>query len=166
MLSRKGSRLPPPQPQWIECGTLMFCVRFHLLQEFHSLKSLKTPGLNNSKNFSLSTAKVPRVQWPISSISGEGNRPREEEGVAPDQACWRTGRSTKLQVRRPGLESQLCHQVLGDAGQVLFSLWVQPAVVSGWGLGVPGWARNRVGKDRDLHRPGTCVLDGDLKHLY
>ena len=95
-----------------------------------------------------------------------GKQAREEEGLAPGQACWRTGGSTELQVRRPGLESQLCHQVLGDAGQVIFSLWVQPAMVSGGVSGVPSWARNRVGEDRDLHRPGTCVLDHDLKHFY
>lgn len=62
----------------------------------------------------------------------------EEDGLATGQAWWR-GRSTKLGVRRLGLESQLCHQVLGTFGQVLSSLWVQSAVVSGWGSGSQGY---------------------------
>lgn len=32
--------------------------------------------------------------------------------------------------------------------------------------GVPGWVGNKEGKDRKLHRPGTCVLGGNLQHFY
>lgn len=36
------------------------------------------------------------------------------------------------------LEPLLWYQVLGDLGQVLSSLWVGPAVVSGWGSSSQG----------------------------
>lgn len=81
------------------------------------------------RTFYCQTEKVPRIQWPISSIYGEGNRPREEEGLAPGQAC-RGRRATKLGVRRPGLES------LGELGQALFSSLGPTSC--GFGLGLRG----------------------------
>lgn len=89
----------------------------------------------------LRTFKLKRpseYNWPNSCLQVGKLRLGEKEGLATGQAWW-SEKNTKLGVRRLGFESWLCHQVLGNYGQVLSSLWVQSAVVSGWGLGSQGY---------------------------
>lgn len=70
-------------------------------------------------------------------MSRWGSVPEKRTGL-PRQ-CLVGGKGTELGARRPVLESPLCFQVLGILGQVLSSLWVGPAAVSGWGSSPQGY---------------------------
>lgn len=118
-----------PAPTGLSVGTLMFYVRFHLLKEFHYFKKFENPGLNNSKNFSLSTPKVPECSGPSHQFLGketgrEGRGSGPRSGLLEDReaSCCRSGRPTK---------SQLYYLVvLGDEGKSFFlsgsnQLWFQ-----------------------------------------
>lgn len=122
-------------------------------------KSIKTSGLDDSKNFHYQIIKVLRVPLThLISLQVGKLRPRSslvegEEHQARDPEAW--------------TPFQLCHQVLGGFGRDL-SLGL---ISQGFRLelgqpGVPGWVGDKEGKDTNCHRPGAGVLGGNLKHLY